>query len=126
MSLSATNSHNISNSQGTEGTHNVNYGYLLSLNMGHAYSTNNFSKRKQNRSIRRSTSTTSSALALLAFLFFLNILQRSLDDNKQGPVLMTRITKQAVIRPRNDFIEDKQSFTRDNVMVTKFENIYNK
>lgn len=39
---------------------------------------------------------------------------------------MTRITKQAVIRPRNDFIEDKQSFTRDNVMVTKFENIYNK
>jgi len=35
----------------------------------------NFSKRKQNRSIRRSTSTTSSALALLAFLFFLNILQ---------------------------------------------------
>ncbi|XP_025204117.1 uncharacterized protein LOC112600935 [Melanaphis sacchari] len=120
MSLS-TNAH-ISNSQGT---HNVNSN-VLPLNMGRAYSTNNFSKRKQNRSIRRSTSTTSSALALLAFLFFLNILQRSLDDNKQGPVLMTRITKQTVIRPRNDFIEDKPSTTRDNIMVTKFENIYNK
>ncbi|KAL5245163.1 hypothetical protein ACI65C_012573 [Semiaphis heraclei] len=73
---------------------------------------------------------TSSALALLAFLFFLNILQRSLDENKQGPVLMTRIIKHTKIRPRNDFIENKQltieTTTRDNIMVTKFENIYNK
>ncbi|XP_027852112.2 uncharacterized protein LOC114131157 [Aphis gossypii] len=122
MSLSATN--NISNSQGT---YNVNNGYILPLNMGRACSTNNLSKRKQNRSMRGSISTTSSALALLAFLFFLNILQRSLDDNKQGPVLMTRVTKQAVIRPRNDFIEDKQSTILDNNnMVTKFEKMYNK
>ncbi|CAI6355460.1 unnamed protein product [Macrosiphum euphorbiae] len=124
MSLSATNAqtHHISDSRGT---HNVNNGYLLPLNIGRAYST-----RKQKRSMRRSTSTTSSALALLAFLFFLNILQRSLDESKQGPVLMTRITKQTKIRPRNDFIEDKQATiettTLDNIIVKKFENIYNK
>ncbi|KAL4120302.1 hypothetical protein QTP88_013019 [Uroleucon formosanum] len=128
MSLSAINAqtHNISDSRGT---HNVNNGYLLPLNIGRAYSTSNFSKRKQKRSMRRSTST-SSALALLAFLFFLNILQRSLDESKQGPVLMTRITKQTKIRPRNDFIEDKQltieTTTLDNIMVKKFEKIYNK
>ncbi|CAI6355461.1 unnamed protein product [Macrosiphum euphorbiae] len=129
MSLSATNAqtHHISDSRGT---HNVNNGYLLPLNIGRAYSTSNFPKRKQKRSMRRSTSTTSSALALLAFLFFLNILQRSLDESKQGPVLMTRITKQTKIRPRNDFIEDKQATiettTLDNIIVKKFENIYNK
>lgn len=63
----------------------------------------------------------------LSSYIFLIRFQRSLDDNKQGPVLMTRVTKQAVIRPRNDFIEDKQSTTRDNNnMVTKFEKMYNK
>jgi len=53
-----------------------------------------------------------------------------LDESKQGPVLMTRITKQTKIRPRNDFIEEKQSTvettTLDNIIVKKFENIYNK
>lgn len=43
---------------------------------------------------------------------------------------MTRIIKHTKIRPRNDFIENKQltieTTTRDNIMVTKFENIYNK
>ncbi|XP_015371290.1 PREDICTED: uncharacterized protein LOC107166947 [Diuraphis noxia] len=128
MSASNAHTHNISYNQGTH----VNNSYLLPLNMGRMYRISNFSKRKQNRGMRHSTSTTSSALALLAFLFFLNILQRSLDENKQGPVLMTRIIKQTKIRPRNDFIENEQflrtveTTTRDNIMVTKFENIYNK
>lgn len=67
---------------------------------------------------------------LNGFIFFLFGLQRSLDESKQGPVLMTRITKQTKIRPRNDFIEDKQltieTTTLDNIMVKKFEKIYNK
>lgn len=62
--------------------------------------------------------------------FFLFGLQRSLDDSNQGPVLMTRIIKQTKVRPRNDFIEDKQltieTTTRENIMVKQFEKMYNK
>ncbi|XP_025418006.1 uncharacterized protein LOC112688835 [Sipha flava] len=84
------------------------------------------SKQKQNQGSRRST-TTSSALALLAFLFFLNVLQRSLDDNKQGPIVMTRTTIKHAI-PRNDLTKNKQikTTTRNNIYVTKYENIFNK
>lgn len=43
---------------------------------------------------------------------------------------MTRTSKLAAVRPRNDFIKDQHStaatVTRDNIIVTKFENIYNK
>ncbi|XP_050542916.1 uncharacterized protein LOC126906379 [Daktulosphaira vitifoliae] len=84
-----------------------------------------FQIRKRYRNTGRLTSTsTSSALALLAFLFFLNMLQRSLDDNKQqGPVVMTRTTTPPAI-PRNEaaITENIHSVTTANsIYVTNSE-----
>lgn len=60
------------------------------------------------------------------------ITQRSLDDNKpQGPMVMTRTTTLHTTAARNEATENTRltavtTTARNNILVTKFENIFNK